>query len=131
VRGERGRKLNRWRSERCERSFAHVCETGGGRRLWLRGLINASKSYLMRCCAHNLGLVLRKCFGLSKPRSGAGFWALLFVGWTLFMAVAKTSKFAAVPLFATVVGAIALSLLSLLAWSSHTSLHHALEKPCS
>jgi hypothetical protein len=30
VRGERGRSLSRWRSERCERSFAHVCETGNG-----------------------------------------------------------------------------------------------------
>jgi hypothetical protein len=31
VRGNRGRQLNRWRSERCERTFAHVCETGGPR----------------------------------------------------------------------------------------------------
>ncbi len=30
VRGNKGRRLNRWRSERCERTFAHVCETGGG-----------------------------------------------------------------------------------------------------
>ncbi|MGD0260977.1 MAG: transposase [Verrucomicrobiota bacterium] len=29
VRGNKGRQLNRWRSERCERTFAHVCETGG------------------------------------------------------------------------------------------------------
>src|SRR5204863_9325572 len=27
VRAEKGRRLNRWRSERCERTFAHVCET--------------------------------------------------------------------------------------------------------
>jgi transposase len=36
VRGNKGRQLNRWRSERCERTFAHVCETGGGRRSWVR-----------------------------------------------------------------------------------------------
>ena len=36
VRGNKGRQLNRWRSERCERTFAHVCETGGGRRAWVR-----------------------------------------------------------------------------------------------
>lgn len=71
VRGDKGRRLNRWRSEQCERSFAHVCETGGGRRMWLRGLDNASKSHLMRCAGFNLGLLLRKCYGLSKPRSGA------------------------------------------------------------
>ena len=70
MRGERGKKLSRWRSEKCERGFAHVCETGGGRRMWLRGVVNASKSHLMRCAAYNLGLVMRKCFGLSKPRSG-------------------------------------------------------------
>ena len=72
VRNVKGRRLNRWRSEKCERSFAHVCETGGGRRAWLRGLGNVTKSYLMRCAGFNLGLILRKCFGLSKPRSGGG-----------------------------------------------------------
>ena len=71
VRSEKGRRLNRWRSEKCERSFAHVCETGGGRRMWLRGLDNATKSHLLRCASYNLGLVLRKCYGLSKPRSAA------------------------------------------------------------
>ena len=63
--------MNRWRSERVERTFAHVCETGGGRRTWLRGLINVRKAHLLRCCAYNLGLVMRNCFGMSKPRSGA------------------------------------------------------------
>ena len=87
VRGERGRGLNRLRSERCERSFAHVCETGGGRRMWLRGLVNASKSHLMRCCAFNLGLVMRKCFGLAKPRSGGAAAALFFVLGTLLVAM--------------------------------------------
>lgn len=88
VRGERGRRLNRWRSEKNERSFAHVCETGGGRRMWLRGVVNASKSYVMRCCAHNLGLVMRKCFGLSKPRSGGAAWAWLLAFWALLTAIA-------------------------------------------
>lgn len=71
VRSDKGRRLNRWRSEKCERSFAHVCETGGGRRMWLRGLDNACKSHLLRCAGYNLGLVLRKCYGMSKPRSAA------------------------------------------------------------
>jgi transposase len=70
VRGNKGRRLNRWRSERCERSFAHVCETGGGRRTWLRGLENTSKVHTLRCAAYNLGLLLRKVWGLSKPRNG-------------------------------------------------------------
>ena len=39
VRGNRSKALQRKRSEMVERSFAHVCETGGGRRTWLRGLV--------------------------------------------------------------------------------------------
>jgi len=84
VRGPKGRQLNRWRSERCERSFAHVCETGGGRRSWLRGLVNVSKAYVLKCAAYNLGVLLRKVWGLGKPRSGAAFGGGLFVrlaGW--------------------------------------------------
>jgi len=81
VRSTKGRRLNRWRSERAERSFAHVCETGGGRRSWLRGLVNVSKAYTLKCAAYNLGLLLRKVWGLSKPRSLAdrllALWAVL------------------------------------------------------
>lgn len=72
VRAEKGRRLNRWRSERCERTFAHVCATGGGRRTWLRGLRNTSKVHTLRCAAYNLGLLLRVVYGLSKPRNGNG-----------------------------------------------------------
>jgi len=72
VRGEKGRRLNRWRSERCERTFAHVCETGGGRRTWLRGMENVTKTYTVKCAAYNLGLLLRRAFGMRKPRSGGG-----------------------------------------------------------
>ena len=71
MQGSKGRQLNRWRSERCERTFAHVCETGGGRRTWLRGQTNVSKAHTIKCAAYNLGLLLRKVWGLSKPRSGA------------------------------------------------------------
>lgn len=82
VRGKKGRQLNRWRSERCERTFAHVCETGGGRRAWLRGQTNVSKTHTLKCAAYNLGLLLRKVWGYCKPRNAAGaalFWALLLL----------------------------------------------------
>lgn len=79
VRGAKGRRLNRWRSERVERSFAHVCETGGGRRSWLRGLGNVSKVYTLKCAAYNLGLLLRKVWGLGKPRSLRDALRVLFV----------------------------------------------------
>src|SRR5208282_6741245 len=35
TRAARSKRLQRLRSERVERSFAHVCETGGARRSWL------------------------------------------------------------------------------------------------
>src|SRR6185312_7451605 len=37
TRGDRGKRLQRLRSEFVERTFAHVCETGGARRSWLHG----------------------------------------------------------------------------------------------
>jgi transposase len=75
VRSKKGRRLNRWRSERCERTFAHVCETGGGRRAWLGGQTNVSKTYTVKCAAYNLGLLLRRIWGMRKPRNAdAGSW---------------------------------------------------------
>jgi len=89
VRGRKGRRLNRWRSERCERTFAHVCETGGGRRTYLWGLHNVSKTYTLKCAAYNLGLLLRQVWGLCKPRNGkAGAGALFFAFLVFLMAIA-------------------------------------------
>jgi transposase len=77
VRGGRSKRLQRLRSERTERSFAHVCETGGGRRTWLRGLKRVSKRYLIQVAARNLGLILRKLFGVGTPRSLQGLCGLV------------------------------------------------------
>ena len=52
-----------------ERSFAHVCDTGGARRSWPCGLIDVTKRYLMAVAAHNLGRIMRKLFGMDKPRT--------------------------------------------------------------
>ena len=68
VRGARSKKLQRLRSELTERSFAHVCETGGARRTWLRGLVQVTKRYLIQVAARNLGLIVRKLFGMGTPR---------------------------------------------------------------
>jgi transposase len=93
VRGQKGRQLNRWRSERCERTFAHVCETGGGRRAWLRGQTNVSKMHTLKCVAYNLGLLLRKVWGLCKPRNAEAAGAALFFAflslWTVPATVAN------------------------------------------
>jgi transposase len=68
TRGQRGRKLQRLRSERVERSFAHVCETGGARRTWLTGIENVRKRYLISAAAHNLGVLMRSLFKMGTPR---------------------------------------------------------------
>jgi len=69
VRREKSHRLQRLRSERVERSFAHVCDTGGARRSWLCGLIDVTKRYLIAVAAHNLGRIMRKLFGMGKPRT--------------------------------------------------------------
>ena len=65
---EKGKRLQRERSEKVERSFAHVCETGGARRVWLWGIEKVRKRYLMQACARNLGLIMRALFGMGTPR---------------------------------------------------------------
>ena len=68
VNGKRGRKLQRLRGERVERSFAHLCDTGGARRTWLRGLEKVQKRFQIAATAFNLGRILRKLLGAGKPR---------------------------------------------------------------
>jgi transposase len=72
VNGSRSKQLQRRRSERVERSFAHVCETGGARRTWIHGLVEVGKRYLIAAAAHNLGLILRAAFGIGTARSLQG-----------------------------------------------------------
>jgi transposase len=69
VRGNRGKALSRLRSEYAERSFAHTCETGGARRSRLRGWVNVTKRYMMYVAGRNLGVLMRKLFGVGTPRS--------------------------------------------------------------
>lgn len=96
---ERGKKLQRLRSERVERSFAHVCETGGGRRSWIRGITEVSKRYLIQTAAHNLGLVMRAMCGAGKPRAWANaatlmmalvFTVLIYAGGPISIVMATT-----------------------------------------
>jgi transposase len=81
VRGERSRRLQRLRSERVERSFAHVCNTGRARRTWLRGIEDVQKRYLVTLAGRNLTVLMRAVFGIGTPRSLQGLpralWAAL------------------------------------------------------
>ena len=69
VRGAKSKRLQRLRSERVERTFAHVCDTGGARRTWLCGMEKVQKRYLIAVVAHNLGVIMRELFGIGTARS--------------------------------------------------------------
>ena len=81
IRGKRGRRLLRQRGERLERPFAHAFETGGLRRVYLRGRMNILKRVLIHFAALNLGLLMRALVGVGTPRSLQGR------GWALFSAL--------------------------------------------
>ena len=100
IRGVRGRRLLRCRGELLERPFAHVCETGGMRRVHLRGHPNIRKRLLVHVAGCNLGLLLRQMIGVGTPRSLQGrpaalfravfrrfrdLWDVLRRSWALFM----------------------------------------------
>ena len=100
IRGVRGRRLLRCRGELLERPFAHVCETGGMRRVHLRGHPNILKRLLVQVAGCNLGLLLRQMIGVGTSRSLQGrpaalfravfrlfrdLWDVLRRSWALFM----------------------------------------------
>ena len=84
TKGARGKLLSRARSELVERSFAHVCDTGGARRTWLRGLASVTKRHLMVAAARNLSTIMRVLFGIGCPKALQGLRALLQLAWTHF-----------------------------------------------
>jgi transposase len=70
--GVRGQRLMRKRGELIERSFAHTLETGGMRRTHLRFHYNIAKRVLIHVAGFNLGLLMRKRFGIGTPRGLQG-----------------------------------------------------------
>jgi transposase len=69
IRGPRNAGLQRLRSEYVERTFAHSCESGGGRRSSLRGVYDVSKRWLGHMAARNLGVIVRSITGVGTPRA--------------------------------------------------------------
>jgi transposase len=78
VRGDRNKRLQKLRSELTERTFAHLYETGGMRRVHLQGRQNILKRLLVHGAAFNLSLILRKIMGVGKPRRLQGLRLQLF-----------------------------------------------------
>ena len=85
IRGERGKALLRARGEKVERGFAHCYDTGGLRRLHLRGHPNILKRLLIHVAGFNLGLLMRQLSGFGKPKTlqghGAALLGLIFALW--------------------------------------------------
>ena len=69
--GQRSKSLHRKRAELVERSFEHVLDDGGMRRVHLRGQENIAKRYLIHTAAFNLGLIMRKLTGFGTPKGWA------------------------------------------------------------
>jgi transposase len=68
LRGNRNKRLQKKRAELAERCHAHMYETGGMRRVHLRGRENILKRALIQGAGFNLGLLLRSLLGVGKPR---------------------------------------------------------------
>lgn len=75
TQSKKGKKLQRLRSEKVERSFAHTLETGGGRRTQLRGLIKNQKRHFLLTAAYNLGVIMRTLFKMGTARGLGAFFA--------------------------------------------------------
>lgn len=88
VRAARSKRLQKLRGELCERSFAHCYETGGMRRMYVRGEDNVLKKTLVQAAAFNFGLLMRTLSGWGKPRQPQGrlnaATALLFVIFAIY-----------------------------------------------
>lgn len=69
IQGERGKRLQRQRGERIERNFAHQFDTGGLDQLYVRGVENVHKKFLIQAAACNLALLMRLLYGAGKPRA--------------------------------------------------------------
>jgi transposase len=72
VGGPCGKRLMRRRGEYVERTFAHVYDTGGLRRVHLRGHLNILKRLIVHAGGFNLGLLMRRVFGRGTPRGLQG-----------------------------------------------------------
>ena len=72
IRSQRGQQLLRKRGEVVERTFAHLLGTGGLRRVHVRGQAEIQKRLLIHTAAFNLGLLMRKHFGIGTPRGLQG-----------------------------------------------------------
>ena len=75
IRGERGKRLQRKRGEKLERTFAHLLVSGGMRRVLLCDREEIQRRMLVHTAAFNLSLAMRGRFGFGTPRGLQGLAA--------------------------------------------------------
>ena len=68
IKGDRGQRLRKLRGEIAERSNAHCYETGGLRRVHVRGRENVEKRVLIQAATYNLALAMRALLGVGTPK---------------------------------------------------------------
>ena len=74
IKSPRGQDLQKRRAEIVERGFAHTYDSGGMRRLHLRGRGNILKRLLIHVAGFNLSLIMRKLVGAGTPRGVAALF---------------------------------------------------------
>jgi transposase len=82
--------MNR-RGELIERSFAHLYDTGGMRRVHLRKKNNIAKRVLIHAAAFNLSLILRQVLGVGTARQAAEISTALCCWLTALAKLAQTA----------------------------------------
>ncbi len=86
LRSPSGRAWLRKRGELLERTSAHLYNSGGMRRLHLRGRRNIAKRLLLQAAAFNLSLILRCLLGVGTARGAVErLHAVLFYFWWLWV----------------------------------------------
>jgi transposase len=65
--------------------MAHLYETGGMRRVHLKGRDNILKRLLVHAGGFNLALIMRKLVGIGKPRRLQGAFACFFACFSLLL----------------------------------------------
>jgi len=94
VKRAKSKRLQRLRSEMTERTFAHMCETGGARRSWLRGLEKIQKRWVMHAAARNLGRIMRQLFKMGTARglqAEGGLALLVPLAWLIVSMAIQSS----------------------------------------
>src|SRR6266446_3289541 len=89
--------LMRRRGELIERSFAHLYDTGGMRRVHLRGKNNIAKRALIHAAAFNLSLILRQILRVGTARQAADLFAGLCFSFLLLTQAGNRTRLAIEP----------------------------------